>query len=83
MMPQSKDKFFADDGEDITYWPTAELAKQEAQRAIDTWKRWGGDEWPEEVERVCWGEVRQVAKEKIVLIGDEQKECADYHLKDV
>ncbi len=58
----SKLRFFAycpDDGFDV--FETAEQAKAAAEQWIDSYRGDAVDGWSEEVDQVCWGEIREKA----------------------
>ena len=65
---------------------TAEKAKQSAIDSIEEYRFRADDGWDDDVENVCWGEVRQesVAREKgtTVRFGTVDV-CHDYELEDV
>lgn len=69
-------------------YKTAEEAKAAAQDAIDYYRADAGDGWPEEVEQVCWGEIKQ----ETIQVGlrpreeDDPGSCemiCDYQLTDI
>ena len=74
----SAERFFVWSGDGIEFYETADEAKQAADFAIQQWKSACDPEWPEEVEEVCWGRVKQRAK---VFYRGENLECTDYALQ--
>lgn len=44
---------------DFEWYVTAESAKEAANAEIDSYRDEAGDGWNEDVECVCWGEIRQ------------------------
>ena len=56
---------------------TAAAAEAEAQASIDYYRDGSSEGWPEEVEFVCWGEVKRRAKQTEIL--GRPDEC-DYAL---
>lgn len=70
--------FFASVGDGYEELNTAEEARASAQRAIDDWRDCCDPEWPEEVESVTWGEIREFAA-PVGVEGD----CVDYRLTTV
>lgn len=67
--------FFVDTGDGVEYHNTAEEARQSAEDWIGEYRTL--PEWDEAVDRVCWGEVRQVATEV------PKGEYVEYCLEDV
>ena len=71
-------KFFSYDPDDgFEVHETEEEAKMCAQKTIDRYRDDATDGWSEEVEYVCWGELRQQAVE--IPINDHS---CDYKLVD-
>lgn len=58
---------------------TASAAQASAQNAIDLYREQACDGWPEEVDRVCWGEICQHTKE-IDTSADTGQESCDFVL---
>lgn len=55
----SKYKFFAYDSENgFEKFETAEQAEAHAKECIDWYRGEAADGWPDEVEQVCWGEIK-------------------------
>ena len=73
-------RFFVDTGDGYELWETEEEARAAAQSAIEYWRTIADPEWPEEVERVCWGEIREMATAKATQ-PDEFGSTVDYFLK--
>ncbi|MEM6050483.1 hypothetical protein AAH450_07850 [Erwinia sp. P7711] len=80
-------KYFAYDPETgFEIFETSEEASSHAQEAIDMYREEASEGWPESVESVCWGEVKQRSQESTFNAGDEDdldKEYSDYHLEDI
>lgn len=80
-------KYFAYDNEcGFELFSTAEEAEQHAQDQIDSFREQAAEGWPDAVESVCWGEVKQQSEMITLNAGDEvdiDKEYADYHLEDI
>ena len=75
-------KFFSYDPEDgFQLHDLEDEAKERAQKAIDLYRDDAAEGWPEEVEGVCWGNVRQNVVE---INHDEESYVAfcDYNLAD-
>ena len=51
-------------GSGMEFHDTEEAARKEAEEAFEFYKGEAPDGWFEEVESVCWGEVRQRVTEK-------------------
>jgi hypothetical protein len=51
-------RFFVDTGDGVEYCETQAQAIALAKRAIEHWRGCCDPEWPEEVDDVCWGEVK-------------------------
>ena len=77
-------KFFSYDPDDgFEFHDTEDAAKDRAQAAIDLYREDASEGWAEEVDRVCWGEVRQQAKERDTTAETGQDfETCDYELAD-
>ena len=69
-------------------YKTAEEAKAAAEEAIHYYRGDACDGWPEEVDQVCWGEIKQTT----IQVGLRPKEeddpgscdmICDYHLNDI
>ena len=77
-------KFFSYDPDDgFELHATADEAKERAQGAIDLYREEASDGWPEEVDGVCWGEVRQQATERDTTAETGQDfETCEYDLAD-
>lgn len=60
-MSDKTTKFFCFDGDSFTTHSTADAAKEQAEAAIEEYQDDAAEGWPEEVDRVCWGEIRQFA----------------------
>lgn len=79
-------KYFAYDPEcGFELFETADEAQSHAQDAIDQFREEAAGGWPESVEGVCWGELKQHAVERTFNAGDEEdidKEYSDYSLED-
>ena len=80
-------KYFAYDPETgFELFSTAEEAEEYAQSAIDMYREEASEGWPESVDGVCWGMVKQSASERTYNAVDDEdpgKEYADYQLEDV
>lgn len=74
-------RYFCDTGDGLLYFDTPEEAQAAAQVAIEPWKDYSGMEWCEEVESVCWGEIRQRVVAVDVVPGVERDMC-NYELRD-
>lgn len=47
----------------IEFFPSAELAKERAERELDEYREYAGSEgWSEDTESVCWGKVNEFCK---------------------
>lgn len=57
-------KYFAYSHEmGIEFFPSAELAKERAERELDEYRDHAGHEgWSEDTESVCWGKVTEFCK---------------------
>jgi hypothetical protein len=81
------EKFFAyhPDAGFYTY-PSAELAKEDAERWIEEYREDAGEGWDELVENICWGEIKQQAVEFCTEhqcnYDGELVACVDYRLAD-
>ena len=77
-------KFFSYDPEDsFQLHATEDEAKTRAQNAIDLYRDDASDGWAEEVDEVCWGELRQSAMEiEIEPVNNHDIESCDYKLAD-
>ena len=77
-------KFFSYDPDDgFELHATEEDAKTRAQNAIDMYRDDAAEGWAEEVDGVCWGELRQAAAEiKIDAVNNYDIESCDYKLTD-
>ncbi|MDJ0473767.1 hypothetical protein QNA27_08900 [Pantoea eucalypti] len=79
-------KYFAYDPEcGFELFDTADEAQSHAQDAIDQFREEAAEGWPESVEGVCWGELKQHAVETTLNAGDKEdidKEFSDYILED-
>lgn len=80
-------KYFSYDSEcGFELFNTADEAQSYAQDMIDGFREEAAEGWPESVESVCWGEIKQQAQESTFNAGDEDdpdKEYSDYHLEDI
>jgi len=58
-------KFFSysPNGSGLGFHSTAEEARAAAESELDQERDLAGEGWSEEVGQICWGEVRQFAKE--------------------
>jgi len=75
-------KYFAYDPEcGFELFETAAEAQSHAQDAIDQFREEAAEGWPESVEGVCWGELKQHAVESTFNAGGEVD--SDYSLEDV
>lgn len=79
-------KYFAYDNEcGFELFDTADEAQSYAQDQIDGFREQAADGWPESVESVCWGEVKEQAS--IVHIDphddEDEQDYADYHLQEI
>jgi len=82
-------KFFMFDPDNgFETYQFAEQAQRAAEEAIDYYRGDAGDGWPEEVEQVCWGEIKQ----ETIQVGlrpreeDDPGSCemiCDYQLTDI
>ena len=77
-------KFFSYDPEaGFQLHSTEDKAKTRAQNAIDLYRDDAAEGWAEEVEGVCWGELRQAAMEiEIEPVNNHDTESCDYKLAD-
>ena len=83
-------KFFSASNEGLDEHDTAEAAQNEAQSIIDMYREEAADEWPEEVDSVCWGVILGKAVERPVkdapfmagILGSDM-EPVDYVLEPV
>jgi len=77
-------KFFSYDPEDgFQLHATEDEAKERAQNAIDLYRDDAAEGWAEEVEGVCWGNVRQnVVEINIATPNNHDEESCDYNLAD-
>lgn len=79
------EKYFAyhPDAGFYTY-PTAELAKEDAELWIEEYREAADDGWSEDVENICWGEIKQQATEiktgAMIMFDGEESEAIDYVL---
>jgi len=73
---------FVETGDGIEFKDTEEEAKKLAAESLEFWKKRARTEgeWDDEVDRVCWGEIRE--KVKAVSAG-EDGEYTDYQLRSV
>ena len=71
---------YSDDG--MEWFDTAAEAKAIAQSIIDELRQEAWDEWPDEVESVCWGQVLQSADSFLVPASHPEADATDYRLKD-
>lgn len=71
--------FFVDCGDGVEIYDTEHEAKEAAQKALEGWRECCDPEWPEEVERVCWGEIRECV---VPVPKGENDEYVDYELMD-
>ncbi|MFH2660065.1 hypothetical protein ABK774_11795 [Enterobacter hormaechei] len=82
-------KFFMFDPDNgFETYKTAEEAKAAADEAIDYYRGDAVDGWPEEVEQVCWGEIKQDAQQVGLRPRDEEDKngcemICDYQLTDM
>ncbi len=80
-------KYFAFDPEcGFELFDTAEEAQSYAQQVIDQYRDEAAEGWPESVEGICWGEVKQATFENTFNAGIEEYpdlEYTDYELKDI
>lgn len=82
------DQYFAyDQDTGFETFPSAELAKAAADEMISQWREVAGDGWGEEVEAVCWGEIKQIAQPKVtgekIMFDGELVDPVDYSLADI
>ncbi len=77
-------KFFSYDPEDgFKLHATEDEAKERAQNAIDLYRDDAAEGWAEEVEDVCWGNVRQnVLEINIEPPNNHDEEFCYYYLVD-
>jgi hypothetical protein len=75
-------RFFVDTGDGIEFKATEAEAKQLAAESLDFWRKRAisEGEWDDEVDHVCWGEIRE--KVKAVAVG-ENGDYTDYQLRHV
>jgi len=73
-------RYFAMGMNTIEFFASAEQAKLTAQAAIGQYREELDTEWPEDVEDVCWGEVRQFSS-AVPIDGDD--DSVDYELADI
>ena len=68
------------DGENYTHHETEEDAKREAHNAMLAWEHvsYNDGEWPQEVEHVCWAEIRS---EVVGVIEDNDEGVLEYDYK--
>ncbi|WP_158686374.1 hypothetical protein [Cronobacter sakazakii] len=82
-------RFFMFDPENgFETYKTAEEAKAAAEEAIDYYRGDAGDGWHDEVEQVCWGEIKQETQQfDLRPLNAEDESCCDmicdYALKDI
>jgi len=80
-------KFFAYDPDTgFELFETANEAESHAQDAIDMYREEASEGWPEAVDGVCWGELKQRSEMLTLNACDEEdidREYADYRLEDV
>ena len=82
-------KFFTFDPDNgFETYKTAEEAKAAAEEAIDYYSGDAGDGWPEEVDQVCWGEIKQHTQQTDLRHRDEEDKSScemicDYQLVDI
>ncbi len=79
------EKYFAyHPGAGFYTYPTAELAIENAEQWIEEYREAADEGWDEAVENICWGEVRQQAKEiktgVMIIFDGEESEAIDYVL---
>lgn len=85
----SKYKFFAYDPETgFETFETAEQAKKHAEECIDWYRGESIDGWDEQIDQVCWGEIKAKATQVGLRKSTEDDETCcdmycDYELKDV
>ena len=74
--------FFVDTGDGIEFRNTEDAARQLAAESLEFWKKRARTEgeWDDEVDRVCWGEIRE--KVKAVAVG-EGGDYTEYQLRPV
>jgi hypothetical protein len=78
-------KYFSNQPDGFQFHDTAEAAKKEAEEALQYYAdEAASDGWNEEVESICWGEV----KECVVMVsckkaprGSQFSEIVEYKLK--
>ena len=82
-------KFFMFDPDNgFETYKTAEEAKAAADEAIHYYREDACDGWPEEVEQVCWGEIKQETTQTGLRPREEDdpgscEMICDYQLKDM
>ncbi|ELY5855625.1 hypothetical protein ACVF21_003770 [Cronobacter sakazakii] len=82
-------RFFMFDPENgFETYKTAEEAKAAAEEAIDYYRGDAGDGWPDEVEQVCWGEIKQETQQFDLRPRNEEDKSScdmicDYALTDI
>ncbi|GAA4493678.1 hypothetical protein [Pseudaeromonas paramecii] len=81
------DRYFAFDPDSgFETFKTEQAAIEFASDTIDEYREVSEDGWPEEVEQVCWGEIRQLSKkvkERPAPPGSDYDCICDYELGDV
>jgi hypothetical protein len=70
-------RFFVDTGAGIEYCETQSQAIALAEQAIEHWREQCDPEWPDEVDSVCWGEV----KGESVPVALQDGECFDWVMR--
>lgn len=75
-------RFFVDTGDGIHFLNTEEEAKSEAEKALAFWRDKAGcdGEWDDNVDQICWGEIREQVR--AVAVGDGG-DYTDYQLRAV
>lgn len=62
---------------------TDEQARKYAESAIEYYRSNASEEWPEEIDHVCWGEIRQrTAEINTTAETGQDFETCDYQLAD-
>jgi hypothetical protein len=75
-------RFFVDTGDGVHFVDTEAEARKLAAGCLAEFRECSrvDGEWPQEVEQVCWGEIREQVK---AIYAGENNEYTDYELKAV